>query len=47
MSLVKYVYEQNSETLSSVRTHDVRRRMSNSLALFNRATVEEIMRTAH
>lgn len=47
MSLVKCVYGQTSENLYSVRTHVARRRMSNSLALFNRATKEEIMQTTH
>lgn len=47
MSLVKYVYGQTSENLYSVRIHVARRRMSNSLALFNSATQEEIMQTAH
>lgn len=47
MSLVKCVYGQTSENLNSVRTHVARRRMSNSLALFDRATKEEIMQTAH
>lgn len=47
MSLVKYVYGQTSENLYSVRTRVARRRMSNSLALFDRGTKEEIMQTAH
>lgn len=47
MSLVKCVYGQTSKNLYSVRTHVARRRMSNSLALFNGATQEEIMQTAH
>lgn len=48
VSLVKYRYEQNSETLvSSVRSRDARQRMSILLALFNWATVEEIMQAAH
>lgn len=47
MSLVKCVYGQTSENLYSVRIHVARRRMSNSLALFNSATQEEIMQTAH
>lgn len=41
MSLVKCVYGQTSENLYSVRTHVARRRMSNSLALFDSATKEE------
>lgn len=47
MSIVKYVYGQTSENLYSVRTHVDRRRMSNSLALFDRATKEGKMQTAH
>lgn len=46
VSLVKFVYEHNSETLSHVRAHDTRR-LATSWALFNGATLEEILQTAH
>ena len=46
VSLIKYVYEESNKTLSAVRAHDTRR-LSTSWALFNGASVTEIIRAAH
>ena len=48
VSLVKFVYEHNDnrEPLCNIRAHDTRR-LATSWALFNGATVEEILQTAH
>lgn len=46
LSRVIFVYEQNSETLSSIRSHGTRR-VATSWALFNGATAEEILQIPH
>ena len=46
VSLIKFVYERHNERLDSVRAHDTRR-LATSWALFNGASVQEIMQAAH
>ena len=46
VSLIRYVYENLPQTLTSVRAHDTRR-LSSSWALFNGATIQEILQAAH
>lgn len=46
VSLIRYIYEQLNLNLFYVRAHDTRR-LSTSWALFNGASLVDIMRTAH
>jgi len=46
VSLIKWVYEDTSKHLSTVRAHDTRK-LATSWALFNGASITEIIRAAH
>lgn len=46
VSLIKYVYEDLNKQLDTVRAHDTRK-LSTSWALFNGATISEIIKAAH
>jgi hypothetical protein len=46
VSLIKWVYQDTSKHLSTVRAHDTRK-LATSWALFNGASITEIIRAAH
>ena len=46
VSIIKFVYEESNKTLCTVRAHDTRK-LSTSWALFNGASVMEILKAAH